>query len=199
VADIREALVKMRDEQYVPDYIEDYTTPQACVAAYQNAIDWIDVHGHAYISNGPFFIDIFDPANQHMVEKAFRDANYPFEAWFWNDVLQTRVLSIREVVVPVLAEAGGDDFSFLIKVDQAIYPDNNWKPATEATVTLRLEGSTEIRYKASLYKPGYFDGEILGRDTAGLPDGHYPLVATAQWSGALPSALLTFLVIQTPP
>jgi len=58
----------------------DITADQA-KTAYQACMDWIDEHKHAVISNGPFYLDIYDPANMYAVLKAFRDPTYPFEKY----------------------------------------------------------------------------------------------------------------------
>ncbi|PUA32415.1 MAG: hypothetical protein B7O98_07105 [Zestosphaera tikiterensis] len=44
---------------------------------------WINDHKHAWISQGPYYLDTFDKDNQKAVIKAFRDPTYPFTADYW--------------------------------------------------------------------------------------------------------------------
>ncbi|AFK51823.1 LPXTG-motif cell wall anchor domain protein [Thermogladius calderae 1633] len=52
-------------------------------ARIQADLNWINAHGHAWISQGPFYMDKFDKDAQTAVYKAFRDPTYPFKKGDW--------------------------------------------------------------------------------------------------------------------
>ncbi|MBP1912032.1 hypothetical protein J2747_001325 [Thermococcus stetteri] len=45
---------------------------------YDAILTWINGKGHAVISNGPFYLDYYDPSTQVIELRAFRDHTYPF-------------------------------------------------------------------------------------------------------------------------
>ena len=53
-------------------------TPEEARARYQAAQDWFDEKDHLVISNGPFYLERFDPPAQFAELDAFRDPSYPF-------------------------------------------------------------------------------------------------------------------------
>ena len=53
----------------------------SALQGYQAVADWVNAHGHAVISNGPFYLDSFDPAGDQLVLKEFED--YPFPPGKW--------------------------------------------------------------------------------------------------------------------
>jgi peptide/nickel transport system substrate-binding protein len=67
-----------------------FTTPQGTYmslsewkARLQAFINWVNQHGHAWISQGPYYLDTFDDQAQKAVIKAFRDPSYPFNPSYW--------------------------------------------------------------------------------------------------------------------
>uniref|UniRef100_A0A7C4FGF0 ABC transporter substrate-binding protein n=1 Tax=Ignisphaera aggregans TaxID=334771 RepID=A0A7C4FGF0_9CREN len=67
-----------------------FTTPQGTYmsldewkARLQAFVSWVDQHGHAWISQGPYYLDSFDKDAQKAVIKAFRDPAYLFTADYW--------------------------------------------------------------------------------------------------------------------
>ncbi|MEL9939808.1 MAG: ABC transporter substrate-binding protein [Ignisphaera sp.] len=67
-----------------------FTTPQGTYMTLDewktrlNAfINWVNQHDHAWISQGPFYLDSFDDKAQKAVLKAFRDPSYPFAPGYW--------------------------------------------------------------------------------------------------------------------
>ena len=63
----------------MPDGLKGYVTHDEAVKGYNACIAFIEKHGHAYISNGPFILDDYDSANNTAVLVANRDKAYPFE------------------------------------------------------------------------------------------------------------------------
>ena len=54
-------------------------TPEEAVARYEAAQEWFDDKEHLVISNGPFYLEQFDPPAQFAELVAFRDPSYPFK------------------------------------------------------------------------------------------------------------------------
>jgi peptide/nickel transport system substrate-binding protein len=47
------------------------------------------------ISNGPFFLDSYNPSGRTMEIKAFRDQTYPFEQGFWSHLEKPKSLQLK--------------------------------------------------------------------------------------------------------
>ncbi|MEM4965342.1 MAG: ABC transporter substrate-binding protein [Sulfolobales archaeon] len=75
---------------------KSYMTQDEWSLRLQALSSWIDAHGHAWISQGPFYLDSFDPTNQVAVIKAFRDPTYPFKKgdWYFGIPIPTQILNV---------------------------------------------------------------------------------------------------------
>ena len=201
VADIRAKLAEMKDAKFVPAYLLPLL-PQAgktvddILAMYQNAIDFIDAHGHAYIGNGGYYIDSFDPANNQMVLKANRDPSYPFSGQYWLDTMEVGAARIDEVIVPAVGKAG-TDVTITIKASEGRYPYDVFEAASLAAISLVLvTDAGETTINASLVTAGTFEVVIPGSLTKGLAAGAYTVVAIAAPADGLPSAAGATLLLQ---
>ncbi|MEW5826889.1 MAG: ABC transporter substrate-binding protein [Candidatus Bipolaricaulota bacterium] len=202
VSDIRAKLVEMRDQKFVPVYLapllpEVGATADDLAAMYQSAIDFIDAHGHAYISNGPYYIDSVDPANSQISLKANRDPSYPWSAQYWLDEFETGVTRVDDVVTPLAAQAG-QNVTITILASEGLYPYDVFEPATKAAVSLIFVGPAgETTIVATLKSAGQFEVVIPGSVTAGLGGGAYTIVAVAEPAGGgLPTASGATLLLQ---
>jgi len=91
VTDLAAALEQLNETGYIPNYVKslpdeysDYKVLSTDMRArYDAALDWVDEHGHLLISNGPFYMDSWNPTANSAVLKAFRDPTYPFKAEYW--------------------------------------------------------------------------------------------------------------------
>lgn len=105
-----------------------------------NLISWIDTHGHAWVSQGPFYIDSFDKDAQTAVLKAFRDPSYPFHPgdWFFGTPVYTKILSIntRPLIV-------GKDFEMTISVTGAGTITVKWLLVDPGTGDVILTGDAQ--------------------------------------------------------
>lgn len=68
---------------------------------------WIEQHNHAWISQGPFYLDTFDRFAQQATIRAFRDPTYPFTPDFWNlgGIIPPK---ISDVIAPASIEIGSN-------------------------------------------------------------------------------------------
>ncbi|MCK7479794.1 MAG: ABC transporter substrate-binding protein [Candidatus Moduliflexus flocculans] len=89
VADIKAKLNQMVEKKYVPVYVKDYLKPNEAVDAYKKALAFIEKYGHAYISNGPFFISKIDTTANYMELSAYRKG-YPYKKDYWPKFFATR-------------------------------------------------------------------------------------------------------------
>jgi peptide/nickel transport system substrate-binding protein len=77
-------LREMEREEAVPAGVFEFgdrtlVTPEDAVARYEAAQEWFDDKDHLVISNGPFYLEQFDPPAQFAELLAFRDPSYPFK------------------------------------------------------------------------------------------------------------------------
>ena len=197
VDDIKAALQKYWQQGHLPPGM-DITADQA-KTAYQACMDWIDEHKHAVISNGPFYLDIYDPANMYAVLKAFRDPTYPFEPEVWTNRLTLAKSVIDSVDVPASVKVG-EDIPVKIKVTNKVeYPNKSEEPASKAFVDVYLkDASDNIIYqgKASMTTAGNFEITIPGSKTSNLSAGAYTVeVKAAYKEGGYPDVRKSQVVL----
>ena len=172
VSDIKEKLIEMRDSEYIPAGIEDFITKEEAVKRYQAAIDFIDKYGHAYISNGPFFISRIDSKANYIELTAFKD--YSYTAEYWIERLSTKMSRIEDIEMPAIANRN-NDINMDIYVSSYNYPDNALElpdPNTTVKVLLQLQNGGEIEYKAVL-QDDVFKLTIPKEELLSLPRGNY--------------------------
>ena len=175
VADIKEKLIEMRDSKYIPVGIEDWINEDEAVKRYQAAIDFIDNYGHAYISNGPFFISKIDSRANYIELSAFKD--YSETAEYWIEKLSTKMSRIEDIDMPSIVNKN-EDINIDIYVSSYDYPNNNLERADENTkvkVLLQLQRGGEIEYNANL-EDEIFKLTIPKNDLINLPAGEYIMV-----------------------
>jgi len=105
---IKESLENFLSEEYFPsNYFTIggtvYDTLENAKARYQAAIDWYDDKGIIWISDGPFYLNRFDPEAQYAETIAFRDPTYPFKPgdWYYG---RPEVPEVVDVTVPTIAK-----------------------------------------------------------------------------------------------
>ena len=82
--------------------------------AYKKAIAFIDKYGHAYISNGPFFISKIDTTANYLELSAYRKG-YPYKKDYWPKFFALEVTQIDNVNVPANAQRAADTAIDLIR------------------------------------------------------------------------------------
>ena len=175
VADIKEKLIEMRDSKYIPVGIENWINEEEAVQRYQAAIDFIDNYGHAYISNGPFFISKIDSRANYIELSAFKD--YSETAEYWIEKLSTKMSRIEDIDMPSIANKN-EDININIYVSSYDYPNNDLERAdtnTKVKVLLQLQKGGEIEYSANL-EGEIFKLTIPKEDLINLPAGEYIIV-----------------------
>ncbi len=73
---------------------------------YDASSSWITTHGHAVISNGPYYLDSYAPDARKITIKAFVDSTYPFPAGYWKKFEQISMPQILGIHVPSTISLG---------------------------------------------------------------------------------------------
>ncbi|MGV8075501.1 MAG: ABC transporter substrate-binding protein [Syntrophobacteraceae bacterium] len=194
VADIRAKLEEMLEKRYVPGSIAGYCTADEAAFRYKVSIAFIDRYGHAYISNGPFFISKVDTNAKYIELSAFRDGSYPYASDYWPNRFRTGLTRI-ECVKPALTEKGRDT-RVEINVSGVDYPSNVTKPADAgAQVSLTLLTEAEKVYRGVFVKPGVFEVSIPSKDISDLKAGGYVIVTESRYGDELPSFSFDKLIV----
>ncbi|MEM2855721.1 MAG: ABC transporter substrate-binding protein [Candidatus Nitrosocaldaceae archaeon] len=96
---LKESLTKFIDEKFIPkplDIDEEYAHDR-----YNKAVTWIDTKKHAVVSNGPFYLDNYNPDARTITIKAFRDDTYPFEQDYWSKFEELKTAKISNIDIPL--------------------------------------------------------------------------------------------------
>ena len=103
---IKTELQKMKDESFVPPALKGIVSIDEAKKRYDASIKWITTHNHAVISNGPFYLDSYNPSGRIMTIKAFRDQSYPFEQGHWSYFENPKLAEIGKVEAPQFIKIG---------------------------------------------------------------------------------------------
>jgi peptide/nickel transport system substrate-binding protein len=99
-------LQKMRSEGFIPPPLVGIVTKNKAMERYDAAIEWIQRHRHAVISNGPFYLDTYNPGAKMITVKAFRDPSYPFPQGYWSVFENPKLAAIQSVETPKYLSPG---------------------------------------------------------------------------------------------
>ena len=177
VADIKAKLKEFIDAERVPAALRGSVTPAEAVKDYKLALDFIETHGHAYISNGGFILDSYDPTNNTGVLVANRDPSYPYAKGYFAKALATSFARIDAIKVPMYRK--GASLTVGVTVSQVAFPANTSRPAARANVKVTLVGDKQTVTLARLVKPGSFEAVIPSAALSGLAPGSYTLIVEA--------------------
>jgi len=188
VRDVKAKLNDMINSKHIPDYIKGYVTEEEALARYRAAISFIDRYGHAYISNGPFYLSKFDTSSNFAELRAFRDPTYPYEKTYWKEYLRAIRLRIDNLDVPALSTFGMD-INVMIDVSEVLYPADIAIPATKGLVVVTfITDEAEFSFDAEFLGNGLFEAVVPASALEGLPAGSYNIMAIASLEGAVPAS-----------
>lgn len=117
-------LQKMKSESFIPTPLKGIVTINEANQRYDAAIQWIEQHRHAVISNGPFYLDTYDPSAGIIYVKAFRDASYPFRQGYWS-VFENPKLAIINAIDTQKYLVPGEPLKVQINVTVGGKPSND--------------------------------------------------------------------------
>jgi peptide/nickel transport system substrate-binding protein len=195
VADIKAKLEELAANKFVPVCLKDWITADEAAARYKAALAFIDKYGHAFISNGPFFISKIDTTANYVELTAFRDG-YPYKSDYWPKALKMELSTIDAVKVPVGA-LRTKDAVVDVTVSSYVYPDIAKTPLAKGkvTATLVLADGTEKVFAAKMVKAGSFQATIPAKELGAMKAGSYTLVIQSQIAGESPSVSPETLVL----
>lgn len=195
VADISAKLQEFIDTKHIPASLQGYITENDAIKRYKASIDFINKHGHAFISNGPCILDKIDTVANSMTMVPFD--KYPIKANEFIERYATTMTAIDYIKVPTNATAGNDAV-FEITVSQCAFPRVDSEPSTAAKVTLNLQlpdGSEKV-YEAAHTENGVYTVTVPAADTANLPAGAYTVVALSSYADESPSVSSATLLLK---
>ncbi|MBE9593610.1 MAG: ABC transporter substrate-binding protein, partial [Proteobacteria bacterium] len=197
VKDIRAKLAELKDNNHLPVSLKDYVTVEEAKAGYEAAVKWIDEKGHAFIGNGAFYLEKYDPATNYIELTAFRDPEYPFTPDYWPNKFATTTVRVDSVDVPAMyLRAKKEDMLIKVQVSEVLYPEGTAKIAEGGEVTAMLITPTEeLSYKAKFLGAGLFEAIIPADDIKDLEDGSYTILVSASIEGAVPASAASSTVI----
>lgn len=129
------SLVIPTDANIIRKNLEDFATTKSMPPAlgfvndssyfdarYQASESWIAQHGHAVISNGPYYLDAYYPDARKMVLKAFTDSTYPLSSGYWKKFEEIDMPKIKSVTVPsVVSSDSGLEVPVLTTPNSTVY------------------------------------------------------------------------------
>ncbi len=194
VTDIKEAMTNLQTQGYISNYtkVTGYTpTADEATSRYQTSIDWATEHTHVAISNGPYYLEKYDPAAMVAELRAFRDPTYPFVKFYWQAELFLTTMAIRKVDAPTEVTIGDDipvDVYPILKTEFPV-PKEELATIGHIEASLKDPGGTEVYSDIADYVlPGLFSLTVPGNLTAGFAGGVYTLdVSAAVEKGLFPT------------
>ncbi len=173
---------------YVSPYAAPWLTADEAAERFQNSINFINEYSHAYISNGPFYIEQYRPEERFMELTAFRDESYPFnEEEFLGKFSDARLI-IDAIDIPDELYVGEDIIIQVLLTYVETFPTQVTIPATRGQVVvtlMTLEGEPIAVARGELVEPGVFKVRISGAETTGLEPGIYKLRVFATFGDGL--------------
>lgn len=153
---LKNVLLQFKNDKFVPKALQNSSTGDA-VARYDASIKWIEEKRHAIISNGPFFLQSYNPEARAITVKAFRDSSYPFEVGKWGEFEDAKIALMYNVEVPLsiskgspLAIAGNikseadpsevQIYYFMKNMNDSIVVSGKTKPSSDRKFQIDLSG-----------------------------------------------------------
>jgi peptide/nickel transport system substrate-binding protein len=175
VGDLKAKMSEFIEARRVPASLVGYLSPEKAVQDYRLTLAWLEKHGNAYISNGGFFLDRYDPSGNTGVLAAFRDRAYPFEKGYWAQALATSYSLVDSITLADYKK--GQDLKVSVSVRQMSYPQNVASPPPTALVSVSLMvGDKETKVPAKQAGAGRWEAFLPASVLDALKPGTYPVV-----------------------
>ncbi|MEM0349415.1 MAG: ABC transporter substrate-binding protein [Candidatus Caldarchaeum sp.] len=130
-----------------------YETAENAQTRYRALLDWVNTYNLAVVSNGPYYLAVFDPASQYAELRAYRDPTYPFKpgTWYFGAVEKPRVTRVEGSITigsessVTVSVAGPDDTVVVYRIVDTVSGKvlaAGREAATGGRVTIRLPSAT---------------------------------------------------------
>jgi peptide/nickel transport system substrate-binding protein len=103
---IKANLEDSEKERTIPPALSFVNDSNYFDSRYDASISWISQHGHAVISNGPYYLDSYSPDARKITIRAFDDPTYPFKSGYWKKFEQISMPEIQNIQVPTAMAIG---------------------------------------------------------------------------------------------
>ena len=104
---IKNYLQEFKETNYIPQSLkENNQNSEYYQKRYNSSIKWIEVHNHAVISNGPFYLESYSPESRIIKVNAFDDNSYPFKKGEWAKFENTEFPSIKKIDMKKIIQQG---------------------------------------------------------------------------------------------
>jgi peptide/nickel transport system substrate-binding protein len=171
-------------EKSIPPALSYINDSNYFYSRYNASMSWIQEHGHAVISNGPYYLDSYSPEARKITLDAFADSTYPFKSGYWKKFEEVSMPKIENVDVPIAVTLGTKlDISILVTPNATVYYyftnpegkiiDNGKKVSANGTMKITLEsnktknfdlGSNDLQIfvvSDAAYKPDMYHTSFL--------------------------------------
>jgi peptide/nickel transport system substrate-binding protein len=197
---VKTELQNMKDESFVPIALKGIVTVDEAKKRYDASIKWITDHNHAVISNGPFYLDNYNPSGRIITIKAFRDQSYPFEQGHWSYFENPKLADIGKIEAPQFIKRGQPSkIHISIKV--------NGQPSNDALVNyflsdrdgrLVVHGQVPPTNNTGNKPSGIYEINIQGNETSKLSVGPNTVKIFATSKEAYRPAVATNILLAIP-
>ncbi len=117
---MRSNLQQFEKDNDIPPALIGLANSTYCNLRYNSSMSWIEEHGNAMISNGPFYLESYLPEARTITIKSFDDPTYPFGAGYWQKFEQVTLPKIEKINVPTVATVGQE-----LDIQSVTTPDSN--------------------------------------------------------------------------
>jgi peptide/nickel transport system substrate-binding protein len=189
---VKEVLAQFKQDKFVPKALQGLSAEQAA-ARYDASIKWINEKKHAVISNGPFYLENYNPQARTITIKAFRDSSYPYEVGKWRDFEEAKIVTIGNVAAP-LSISKGTSISISGDVKSKSDPSN----VQLYYFMKNSEGKIVVKGMITPSSDSKFQIQLSGDDTSKLSTGSNQLKLFAISNVALKPDVYTTSIIGMP-
>ncbi len=114
--DVKKAIEQLAADNYVPPYLTTFPglAVEDTATRYQNALQFIDNHNHAFISNGPYYVESYVPSTNRINLKWFDDYVYP--PGYWNKILEVWTVEVPSATIEPTVAFAGDEVTVTVNV-----------------------------------------------------------------------------------
>lgn len=186
---IESNLQQFESNNTIPTALSGFANSSYCNLRYNSSISWINEHGNAMISNGPFYLDSYLPEARTISIKSFDDPTYPLGTGYWKEFEQVHLPKLekigvptvvtigQELDIPILTTPGSDVYYYFINAQgQMVYDGEQNSTTGNFTIVVPAEKTVNFTAGANnlqiftvsdaAYRPDAFSTSFLATKTA---------------------------------
>lgn len=187
---VKDVLLQFKRDNFMPKALQNSVSASEAGARYDASIKWIEEKKHAVISNGPFYLENYNPQARTITIKAFRDSSYPFEVGKWQGFETAKVATINNVNTPLSIIKGSD-----VTISGDIKTEGDLNDVQLFYFIKNSEGNIVVKGMTKPSSDGKFQIELSKSDTPKLSSGSNQLKLFAISNLALKPDIYTTSII----